>query len=381
MTALTSPRVPTAYLNMAGSGPVSDEVLAATTTYLKIEQQVGAYDTELDHHVELDERVYENLGTLLGCVAADIAIFDNATRAWTEVVSRLSFKGARRILTTEYEYAGNLQYLKDLSEREGLELITIPCTDKGEIDLEWLQSNMGNDVGLVSVVHVPSCCGIINPVATIGEILSGYQAVYIVDACQAVGQVQIDVHATGCDVLTGAGRKFLCGPRGTGFAFVSAQLRARMSPGFVDLHLSDIKADGRIEKDMGNARFLEMGERNCGAIIGLSRAIEEALHGGDRLNDGIFRIREGVSALEGVIPIDPGRNRGGIFSFRHKKIPAEEVVRNLREHRIAAWRIKGSHTPLYMLPRGHIEGVRLSSNKITVEHADLVVAALKDMLA
>lgn len=371
-----SSKAPDAYLNMAGAGPVSDDVLAATGTYLKIEQQVGAYDTELDHEADLDDRVYRNLARLMGCGKRDVAIFDNATRAWIEVVSRVDLGAAKRIFTTPYEYAGNLQYLKDLAARHELDLVCIPCDAEGDLDLDWLRANMGHDVGLVSVVHVPSCCGIINPVEDIGQVVQGTSAVYIVDACQAVGQVPIDIEAIGCDALTGAGRKFLCGPRGTGFAYVSPALREKLRPGFVDLHLSDIQESGQVHKDTETARFLETAERNCGALMGLSLAVEEALSGEGRRVDGITRIRQDLPRLPGVVPIDPGRTRGSIFSFRHRDIPAAEIVSYLRQAGIAAWKIKGSHTPLYMLPAGHLEGVRLSSNKLTPEQAQKVVTAL-----
>lgn len=380
MNVIVTPNEPFAYLNMAGAGPVSDAVLHETAQYLKIEQLQGAYDTELNHHSELDEKIYRNIGKLLNCDANDIAVFENATRAWIEVVSRVPLDDAQVIMTTEYEYAGNLQFLQDLAARWDLELVVIPRNDVGDIDLNWLQENISEKVGLVSVVHVPSCCGIINPVAEIGAILREHRAVFCVDACQAVGQVPIDIEEIGCDALTGAGRKFLCGPRGTGFSYVSGRLRERLMPGFVDLHLSDFQKDGSVKKDQTTARFMECAERNCGAILGLSTAIEEAIRGDGRRNDGIEWIRQNVPLLAGVIPIDPGQYRGGIFTFRHERKPARDIVTKLREEGVAAWLIKGSHTPLFMLPAGHTEAVRLSSNKITVADAKRFVTILSEIL-
>ncbi|MEP1613722.1 MAG: aminotransferase class V-fold PLP-dependent enzyme [Roseobacter sp.] len=380
MDVIVPPKAPFAYLNMAGASPVSDAVLRETAKYLKIEQSQGAYNTELDHHAALDELVYQNIGALLNCNAVDVAIFDNATRAWIEVVSRVPLDDAQIIMTTEYEYAGNLQFLKDLAARRGLELVVIPTNDTSDLDLNWLKDNICDEVGLVSVVHVPSCCGIVNPVAEIGAILKGHRAVFCVDACQAVGQVPIDIVQIGCDALTGAGRKFLCGPRGTGFSYVSRQLRGHLIPGFVDLHLSDFQKDGSVQKDTKTARFMECAERNCGAILGLSTAIEETIRGYDRRSDGIEWIRENVPLLPDVIPIDPGQHRSGIFSFRHRTISAGDIVTKLREQGIAAWLIKGSHTPLFMLPAGHIEAVRLSSNKISLADAKQVVEKLAKIL-
>ena len=152
-------------------------------------------------------------------------------------------------------------------------------------------------------------------------------------------------------------------------------------PSFVDLHLSDIKGDGRIEKDLNTARFLETAERNCGAILGLATAIEELLDGPGRRTDGLDLIRRKLSALDTIVPIDPGLRRAGIFSFRHKTLKSADVVVQLRRQGVAAWKIKGSHPPLYMLAHGHEEGVRLSSNKITPEEARRALKVMVQILS
>src|SRR5262249_49316602 len=144
-----------------------------------------------------------------------------------------------RIWVTTYEYAGNLIALQLLARRRHCELTVIPTQPDGDVDLEWMRTNLDERVALVSVVHMPSAIGLVQPIEAVGAILAGSNAVYVVDACQTIGQLPIDVGAIGCHVLTAAGRKFLRGPRGTGFAVIRPDLWARISPPFHDLHVAE----------------------------------------------------------------------------------------------------------------------------------------------
>ncbi|ESQ14762.1 MAG: aminotransferase class V-fold PLP-dependent enzyme [Rhodobacteraceae bacterium] len=377
------PEEPVAYLNMAGAGRVSQNVLEKIQKYQAIESVIGAYDTETVFEDVLETGVYESLSKLLHCSARDIALFENATRAWIEVVSRIPLKGKTRIITTPYEYAGNLQILRTLCSRHGLKLLVVPCDDVGDLDLQWLRGNLSEGVALVSIVQVPSSCGIVNPLEDIGEILGPYAVPYIVDACQAVGQVPISTVVSGCGALTGAGRKFLRGPRGTGFAFVSEELRSRLHAGFVDLHRSEFQEDGELELDLTSARSLGMAEKNCSGVFGLAAAVDECLarRPEEQNIDAFLLLREEISTLPGVIPIDPGRFRSSIFTFRHEVVDAVVIVAKLWRHGVVGWRIKGSHTPLQMLGQGHVEAVRLSSDELSIEESQATISALEFVLS
>ncbi|WP_143672954.1 aminotransferase class V-fold PLP-dependent enzyme, partial [Streptomyces sp. b94] len=137
-----------------------------------------------------------------------------------------------------YEYAGNLISLFELRDRTGCTIEVVPLLPSGDLDLDWMATHIDDDVALVSVTHIPSGCGIVNPVEEIGRLLAPHRCFYAVDACQSIGQVPVSAARIGCQLLTGAGRKFLRGPRGTAFAYVAPELRAALLPGFHDLHVA-----------------------------------------------------------------------------------------------------------------------------------------------
>ncbi len=223
------------HFNTAGAGRVSSETLRLMQTYLQEEYANGAYETELSHAATLDGEVYESIARLLGAKPRNIALFEGATKAWVTALNALNWSCGARVVVTPYEYAGNLIALSELQRRHGVVIDVMPLLPNGDLDLQWLAQHMSAQVMLVSVVHVPSCCGIVNDVEAVGRILRDFPCFYFVDACQSVGMLPLDMLAIGADVLTAAGRKFLCGPRGTGFAYLSDGFLAVAQPRFTRL--------------------------------------------------------------------------------------------------------------------------------------------------
>ena len=346
------------HLNTAGAGLMPAPVTEAMHDCLRREATGGAYETERYYDALLTDGVYRQLAAVLNAPAADLALFDSATRAWCSVVDALDLGPADRVLVTPYEYAGNLISLFTLRDRTGCRIEVIPTTPVGDLDLDWLSTNLDDDVALVSVTHIPSGCGIVNPVAEIGRLLAPYRCFYAVDGCQSVGQTPTDVAEIGCQLFTGAGRKFLCGPRGTGFAYVAPELRAALRPGFRDLHVANVVSPTRFEVVDTSARVLELAERTTAAVVGLSAALS---HRGRYPDPEVYQaLRSVVADLPGVEEIAPGTVHSGLVSFRHATLPAEEICAELRERGINTWPIHGDHTPLFMGERGVDRAVRAS---------------------
>lgn len=353
-----------AHFNTAGAGLMAARTVDAMTAYLRAETQQGAYEAEQTHAAALaDVRV--DLARLLGAPSSDsVALFESGTRAWhTAVAAIASWPRGGRVWVTPYEYAGNLLMLQALCVRHGLQLEVIPLDGDGDLDLAWMAQAADERLCLLSVVHVPSACGSLMSVEEIGRWLRAAcpQALYVVDACQSVGQRPIDCEAMGCDLLTAAGRKFLRGPRGTGFAVLGPRWLRRLGDHPVDLHAAEVLSLHTSRLNDTTARRLELSELPVAATLGLGEAVRAAL------SQDLAPARSLHAALGERLAdrpelrlLHPGRRHAGIVSFLHRDQTPQVVVARLREHAINAWVINGAHTPLYLRAAGIESAVRLS---------------------
>ncbi|MBT2508562.1 aminotransferase class V-fold PLP-dependent enzyme [Streptomyces sp. ISL-98] len=370
------------HLNTAGAGLVPAEVRRTMAEVLDREAATGCYETEGFFDGIINDEVYRRLARVLGAPVTDVALFDSATRAWCAVVPRLSLGPDDRVWVTPYEYAGNLISLFNLRDRTGCQIEVVPTLPGGDLDLEWMTANIADDVALVSVTHIPSGCGIVNPVEAIGRLLAPYRCFYAVDACQSIGQVPVDVQRIGCQLLTGAGRKFMRGPRGTAFAYVAPELRAALVPDFHDLHVARIDSATGYRIDDHSARSLELAERSTAAVAGFNTALTLFEEGTPFDHKEVFRaLRATLEDIPGIELIAPGTEQSGILSFRHQDVAAETVRDRLAEQRINVWKIVGHHTPVYMAERGVETAVRVSAHYYnTLEEIEEFGRALRDTL-
>ncbi|MEU9119089.1 aminotransferase class V-fold PLP-dependent enzyme [Streptomyces sp. NPDC048506] len=370
------------HFNNAGAGLMPQAVTDAMTECVRREAAHGSYETELHYDKILQEGVYQRLATLLGAPARDIALFDSATRAWCSVAGRLRLGATDRVWVTPFEYAGNLISLFELRDRTGCRIEVVPLRPDGELDLDWMSANISDDVALVSVTHVPSGCGIVNPVAEIGRILAPYRCVYALDACQSVGQLRVDVAEIGCQLLTGAGRKFLRGPRGTGFAYVAPELRASLTSDFHDLHVARVSSPTGYTVEDDSARALELAERTTAAVLGLHAALGHHESAPVAEQQPVAEaLRATLAELPGVELIAPGSTQSGITAFRHRTLSAQDIFHGLGTRGINVWQIRGDHTPLYLTERGVDQAVRASVHYYnTVDEVAVVGRALRDLI-
>lgn len=366
------------HFNTAGAGRVSAETLHVMQVYLQEEYELGAYETELSYAATLDGEVYENIARLLGTTARNIALFDGATKAWVTALNALPWSKGARVVVTPYEYAGNLIALSELQRRYGVVVDVMPLLANGDLDLQWLAQHMSAQVMLVSVVHVPSCCGIVNDVEAVGNILRDYPCFYFVDACQSAGMLPLDVQAIGADVLTAAGRKFLCGPRGTGFAYLSEDFMAAAQPRFTDLSRASVDVRGVVSLGADDARRFEYAERNNAAVVGLNQAIKDRLSVAYNVERGTYRfLYQQLAQTAHISVIAPGTQQAGIIAFTHANYSATELVDYMRAQGVNGWPGYASHTPYYMLGQGHDRFVRLSiNNKNSLEDVQVFMEFL-----
>lgn len=325
------------HINNAGSALPPAAVTDTLVDYLRREEAIGGYEAAEEAEVRL-EAVYDSLGALVGAPRQHMAVIENATRAWDMAVYAYPFGPGDRIVTCRAEYVSNVLAFLQLQKRFGIEMVLIDDDATGQIDLDRVDAELAKGAAMMAMTHIPTSGGLINPAEAVGELCERHGVFYVLDACQSAGQVPLDVAAIRCDVLSGTGRKYLRGPRGTGFLYAGPRALEVLEPPFVDLHAADWTAPGRFEWRTDARRF-ENWETYFAGKLGLGVAVDYALSLGiettsARIVDLGAQLRSGLAALDGVAVHDKGEQRGGIVTFTVDGVAADTVRARLREQRI-----------------------------------------------
>jgi selenocysteine lyase/cysteine desulfurase len=358
------------HLNNAGSSLPPQPVLDAVIGHLRLEAEIGGYEAADQARPAL-ARVYDALAAMLGCAPDEIAVVENATRAWDMLFYALPFGPGDRILTATAEYASNFIAFLQVVQARGAKVEVVPNDEHGQISLAALASMVDERVRLIAITHVPTNGGLVNPAAGIGAIARQAGIPYLLDACQSAGQMPLDVQAIGCDMLTATGRKYLRGPRGTGFLYVRKTLLERLTPPFLDLHAARWVAPDRFEI-RPDARRFENWEAYIAGKVGLGVAVDYALTLGlepirARVVALAETLRQALAALPGVTVQDLGLERCGIVSFTRTGLPPDEVKAALRARGINLSVSRIASTRLDMAARDLTEVLRASVHYYNAE--------------
>ncbi len=325
------------HFNNAGSSLMPQPVLRATVGHLELEARIGGYEAAAREEEALG-RVYGATARMLGCTPDEIAVVENATRAWDMAFYSIPFEPGDRILTARAEYASNFIAFLQVARRTGASVEVVPSDEAGRLSVEALRGMMDEKVRLVAMTHVPTNGGLVNPAAEVGEVVREADCLYLLDACQSAGQMPLDVEGIGCDMLSATGRKFLRGPRGTGFLYVKREVLEDLEPPFLDLHAAEWVARDRYEV-RPDARRFENWETNFAGKVGLGVAVDYALDVGlaairDRAYALAEGLRERLDDLPGVAVKDLGVERCGIVTFVADGMEAGEIKAALAAHAI-----------------------------------------------
>jgi len=351
------------HLDNAGSSLPPSPVLDAVLAHLELESRIGGYAAH-DQNGEAIDRFYGATAELLGAAREEIAFCSSATRAWDMAFYAFRFERGDRILTSVADYISNYIAYLQIARRDRVEVVTVPNDDRGQVSVGALRDAIDERVKLVAITHVPTNSGLVNPVEEIGQITRAAGIPYLVDACQSAGQMPLDVDAIGCDALSATGRKFLRGPRGTGFLYVRGSLLERLEPPFLDMRAADWVAPDRYELRRDGRRFEEW-EQDYAGKAGLARAIDYALEWGvdaiwERVHRLGERLRELLGATDGVTVHDPGATRCGIVTFALAGSTARDVKEALGRDGINVTVSATSSAVIDSLERGLPDLVRAS---------------------
>jgi cysteine desulfurase / selenocysteine lyase len=372
-----------AHLNNAGAALPPSVVTDAVIAHLRLEAEIGGYEAAEAASGRL-EAVYSSVARLVGCQPDEIAVVENATRAWDMAFYSLAFQPGDRILTARAEYASNVIAYLQVAERTGAVVEVIEDDEHGQFSVPALTERLRRgpgEVALIAMTHVPTQGGLVNPAEQVGAAARAAGVPFLLDACQSVGQLAVDVRRIGCDMMSVTGRKFLRGPRGTGFLYVRREMLDRLVPPFLDLHAATWTSPGSYEiRD--DARRFENWETSVAGKIGLGVAAEYALSWGlDPIEARVTALAEGLRdrlrTIAGVTVHDRGPRRCGIVTFTVDGVPAAEVRRHLAARSINT-SVSDATSAQFDLPRrGLTELVRASVHYYNTDgELDRLAAAL-----
>ena len=351
------------HFNNAGSSLPPRQVLNAQIDHLELEARIGGYEAA-DQAASAIERTYHAAAELIGARPDEIAVIENATRAWDMAFYSIPFKAGDRILTAMSEYASNFIPYLQVAEKQSVVVEAVPNDQYGQLSVDALREMMDERVKLISITHVPTNGGLVNPAEEIGRIARDAGVLYLIDACQSVGQIPLSVRALGCDMLSTTGRKYLRGPRGTGFLYVRRGVLDRLEPPMLDLHAARwIDRDHFEVRD--DARRFENWETNYAAKIGLGVAIDYALGWSmdsiwARIQYLAGNLRQHLDAVPGVEVRDLGVVKCGIVTFTVDGANLQQVKAQLAERDINVTVSQTPSTRLDMEDRGIDAMIRAS---------------------
>ena len=375
------------HFNNAGSGLMATPVLEAITEYLELEAELGGYEAA-DAREEAIQDFYAATAQLLGCKARNIAFASNATDAFARALSSIPFASGDLILTTRDDYISNQIAFFSLRKRFGVDVVHAPNVPEGGVDVGAMERLMRERrPRLVAVTHIPTNSGLVQPVAEIGRRCRELELLYLVDACQSVGQYAIDVEQLGCDFLSATGRKFLRGPRGSGLLYVSDRaLAAGYEPLFIDMRGARWVGPEDYRHVETAARF-EDWEFSYATLLGSAAAIRYALTVGidviaERTPALGAVLRERLAELDGVRIFDRGRRRCAIVTFTVDGWNSEVLMTELRRRRINSSVSAREHALYDFTDKGVEACVRMSPHYYNTEQeVDEVVDAVRELAA
>lgn len=327
------------HLNNAGAALMPTPVLDAVTEHLELEARIGGYEAAAERAAEI-AGVTDLVAGLLGAPPEQVALMENATAAFAQALSAVPFRRGDVVVTTRADYASNQIQLLSLAERWGVEVVRAPDSPEGGVDVPILEEIVHRRrPRLVAVTHVPTSSGLVQDVAAIARICRNEGIWCLVDACQSVGQMPVDVSEIRCDFLSGTSRKFLRGPRGVGFLYVSERaLDAELAPLLPDLRGADWIAEDLFQP-APDARRFENWEFPVAMVLGLGAAVRYARDLGldvirDRARALADRLRAGLADIDGVRVLDHGRELSAIVTAQVDGWDPPILVETLRERRI-----------------------------------------------
>ncbi len=308
------------HLNNAGASLMPDSVTQSIVDHIELEASIGGYEASALKATALNE-FYVQASKLLNCKASNIAFTSSATDSYTRALSSIPFQAGDVILTSNDDFVSNQIQFLSCQKRFGIKIERIKNSNDGGVDLDDLDHKLKTlHPRLLAITHIPTNSGLVQPVNKIGKIVSQYDTCYLLDACQSIGQMKLDVEDLKCDFLSVTNRKFLRGPRGSGFLYVSDKILSRgLEPLFIDMRGAEWVEKDSYRPRLDATRF-EDWEFAYALVLGTRHAIEYCLQiGEDRIANRVRELsvymRKELAVINSVSVLDKGPELGGLVTF------------------------------------------------------------------
>jgi len=372
------------HFNNAGASLMPKPILDCQIEHLVLEAAIGGYEAAREKSTDITS-IYHSVAKLINCESCEVALVENATIGWFSALYSIDFEAGDKILTAQCEYGSNyLSYLQ-LAREKSIVIEIIPSTKTGEICLDALQKMLDSSVKLISITHIPTNGGLVNPVAAVGKIAAANNILYLVDACQSVGQIPVDVQQIQCDFLSATSRKYLRGPRGAGFLYVKQSRIAQLNPPLVDVRSATWRDLTHYQLREDAKRF-ENWENNYAALLGMGSAIEYALaigiqHIAAHNTPLAEQLRLSLAAIDAVTVWDIGVQKCAIISFSVADIAAQDIADKLQHYHINVSVSRPTSTLIDAQVRRLPDLVRASLHYYnSQQHTDALLSALREII-
>ena len=353
--------------------------------YLDKEARMGGYEAA-DESEEDINGFYTAMGQLLGCGPHNVAFASSATNAYARALSCIPFKAGDKILIANEDYISNQLAFLSLERRFGIRLLRADSLPEGGVDVESMRAMMdAHSPRLVSLTHVPTNSGLVQPIEEVGKLCRERNILYLVDGCQSTGQLPVDMKAIGCDFFSGTFRKFLRGPRGAGFLFVSDNILSQdIWPLYVDMRGANWTDANEFSLRKDGGRF-EDWEFPYGLLLGSREAARYALKVGmseiEKRNAALCAlIRDGLPDM-GLRVLDKGNRLSSIITMNLPKKDPADVLARLRQKKINTAISFRDYAVIDFDAKGVTWGLRISPHYYnTEEEVALLLQGIRDIL-
>lgn len=378
------------HLNNAGAALMPGPVLGAVHHHLDLEARIGGYEAA-DEATDDIRAGYQDLAAVIGARPRNIAVVANATAGFVQALSSFDLSQHSVIVTSRCDYTSNqIQYLS-LRRRLGVEIVHAEDLPEGGVDPGSVRTAIRSALGkgrepLVALSWIPTNSGLVQDAQSVGEICHELGVPFVLDACQAVGQLPIDVRRLHCDYLSTTARKFLRGPRGVGFLYASDDALERGDcPLYVDMRGATWTEDSAFTPDPTARRYegwelpyaLALGQFEAARYaqtVGIERASRRAWALAERL-------RVGLRALPGARVLDRGAARCAIVTVAFDGATSEDLVRWLHGRGINAVTSLREYSRFDFAEKSVDAAIRLSPHYYNTEaEIDATLAALDEDL-